>query len=130
MAIQLKNDKVNCIIATVKTGVTVTRGYALAINSSGEVVLADADGTEWTDFPARGFAATDTAAGSKVTVLRKGKLSGFSGLTIGKDVYLSETAGGITQTAPSDTGDCVQKVGWAISATEIVIEIEEHSVHA
>lgn len=130
MAHEYTNDSMNCLIATVKTSVTVTRGYTLAIEAAGEVKLADANGTEWTDFPCRGFAATDTVAGDKVTILRKGKLNGFTGLTIGKDVYLSETAGGVVQTAPSDSGDCVQKVGYAISATEIVIEIGTASVVA
>ena len=130
MTIELINDTANCVAAEIATGVTVTKGALCAINSSGNIVLADANGTEWTDFPARGFAMVAGTAGERIALIRKGKLDGFSSLTVGKDVYLSETAGGVVQTAPSDSDDCVQKVGYAIAADTIVVELEEHSTVA
>jgi len=40
-----------------------------------------------------------------------------TGLTAGSDYYMSTTAGGITTTAPSTTGDIVRFVGTALSTT-------------
>jgi hypothetical protein len=41
-------------------------------------------------------------------------------------LFLSDTAGGITETAPSTSGDCVQIVGWSISDDEAYINISGH----
>lgn len=51
-------------------------------------------------------------------VRTQGIVAGFSGLTSGQFLYLSETAGAITHTAPSST---VIRVGIAISATAMWI---------
>jgi hypothetical protein len=48
-----------------------------------------------------------------------GVQNGFTGLTAGGICYVSTTAGDITQTAPSGSGDIVRIVGHAISTTEI-----------
>jgi len=47
-------------------------------------------------------------------------VGGFSGLTVGATYYLSQTAGDITTTAPTDTGSCVVRVGVAKSATVLM----------
>lgn len=46
-------------------------------------------------------------------------ISGLSGLTPGSRYYLSTTGGGITDTAPSGSGNLVQEVGVAVSATQL-----------
>ena len=51
---------------------------------------------------------------------------GWSGLTVGGAVYLSDTAGGLTQTAPSTSGDCVQIIGRALSDSEIYFNFSGH----
>jgi hypothetical protein len=43
------------------------------------------------------------------------KLTGWS-FTIGNDIFVSTTAGDVTATAPSGTGDTVQKVGVATAS--------------
>lgn len=45
-----------------------------------------------------------------------------SGLNIGNRYYLDTTAGGITDTAPAGSGNVVQCVGKALSATELAFE--------
>jgi hypothetical protein len=45
------------------------------------------------------------------------------GFTVGADVYLSETAGAITSTAPTGSGSVVQKIGWIIDANTIYIAV-------
>ncbi len=83
---------------------------------------ADADAAG--EFPAFGItvaACTDT---NEAKILTQGMVrnEGWTGLTVGGAVYLSATVGGITQTAPSTSGDCVQIVGWAMSDSEIYFD--------
>lgn len=68
---------------------------------------------------AHGFvlAAVDNAANA--TVYLSGVNSQLSGLTAGSLYFLSATAGNETTTPPSSSGNVVQSVGPAISATEI-----------
>lgn len=54
-----------------------------------------------------------------------GVLAGLTGLTAGSVYYLSAaTAGAITTTAPSTTGQYVTRVGTALSTTELDINIQ------
>lgn len=63
--------------------------------------------------------AMETGTGTK-NVLLKGFVRDDSwSWTAGDQLYVSTTAGGITTTQPSGTGDQVQLVGWAYSATVI-----------
>ena len=50
------------------------------------------------------------------------------GLTAGAVYFLSTTAGGLTQTAPSGSGQFVMKVGMAISTTEFEIDTDRGGV--
>lgn len=69
-----------------------------------------------------GFAPSAISNGASGTINFEGTISGLSGLTIGATYYLATTAGGITETPPSGSGNVVQKVGTAISATELSFE--------
>jgi len=46
------------------------------------------------------------------------KLTGWS-FTVGADIFISGTAGGVTATAPSASGDTVQKVGVAVASDTV-----------
>ncbi len=83
-----------------------------------------ADANAAGEFPAIGLVVAATDDGSEAKVLIRGVVrnEGWSGLTPGGAVYLSATAGGITQTAPSTAGDCVQIVGFALSDREILFD--------
>lgn len=48
-----------------------------------------------------------------------------SGLTVGAEYFLSETAGAVVTPAPTTSGSLVQRLGVAKSATELVVDIEE-----
>jgi hypothetical protein len=72
-----------------------------------------------------GFAKAAAADAASVTVVSEGVLSGFSGLTPGARYYLSTTAGTITPTIPSGTGNTVVQAGYAKSATALHIHIEQ-----
>jgi hypothetical protein len=69
-----------------------------------------------------GFVLSAVTATNPATVYFEGTITGLSSLTIGSNYYLDTTAGGITTTAPSATNNIRQKVGVAISATELSFE--------
>mgnify|MGYP006283583929 CR=1 FL=1 len=82
-----------------------------------------------------GLAEADTANGNVVTVITDNIFEATTGewdtvtgetggLTPGADYWLSATtAGQLTQNAPDADGEFVQKVGHALSTTELDIEI-------
>lgn len=87
---------------------------------------ADADAAG--EFPSRGLAVAAGTDGNALTVLVQGVVrnDGWAWGTVGGNIYLSDTAGALTQTAPSTSGDCVQLVGWALSDDEAYINISGH----
>lgn len=109
----------------------IKKGYFIGIDSNGKAVLADSGEGDASAVEARGVALDDgtygtsdtTAYFSRIAFVREGKLYGFSGLTPGGDVYLS-SGGGITQTAPTKSGAIKQKVGFALSADTIWVDIQ------
>ena len=73
--------------------------------------------------PARGFVKAGFTAGQTATVYYDGVISGLSGLTPGADYWLDTTGGGITDDVSGfTTGNIVQPVGFAKSATELIFE--------
>lgn len=71
-----------------------------------------------------GFVTASVTSGQNATVYFEGENGEVSGLTPGLPVYLATTAGAVTQTAPSGSGNVVQRVGIAISATAYNFEPE------
>jgi len=103
-------------------------GVALAV---GELVYMDSDG-KWqkadavaigdtTRKDALGVVAADQLANATFSPVKVAEIRGWSGLTIGGKVFLSDTAGEVTQSEP--TTNVRQLVGFAISATEIRFEL-------
>ena len=86
---------------------------------------ASTSGKEADGFVLDAFSDTTSAI-----VYFEGKITGLTGLTIGARYYLSATAGLATATAPSGSGQVVQYIGRAISATEISFEPSEGVVLA
>ncbi|MCK4526780.1 DUF2190 family protein, partial [candidate division WOR-3 bacterium] len=97
--------------------------------SGGNLVYMKSDGKWWkTDADAEsttkgllGIAMADISANNTGRVLIFGGVSsaGWS-WTVGAPIYVSCTAGGLTHTAPSGSGDQVRKIGHALSATTII----------
>lgn len=65
---------------------------------------------------AHGYVLASVISGGTATVYFSGPNAGLSGLTPG-DLFLSTTAGTVTSTAPSGSGNVVQRVGVATSTT-------------
>lgn len=103
-----------------------TAGQSLSIGDL--VCLKDADGYAYkadsdnaTLRPAVGIVTKAGAAGESVSITTLGIFGGYSSLTEGAPVYLSATAGAVTQTAPSGY---LQQIGIAISSTSYLFDFK------
>lgn len=102
-----------------------TRDFVNIFDDAGTAKVRKADasafGTRANAFVTNNYLITELA-----DTFAEGILTGFAGLTIGDPVFLDAvTPGGITQTAPTATGEIWQQLGVAVSATEVRIEIGE-----
>lgn len=90
-------------------------------NDGGTLKARKADATDNTR-PADAFVSTGGLTGESILVKFAGDVvESLSGLTPGLPCYLSETAGGVTQTPiTSGTGKISQEIGTALSATTMV----------
>jgi hypothetical protein len=73
---------------------------------------------------AHGFVLSAVTQAANATVYFEGNDNAITGAVAG-NVYLSTTPGGFTSTPPATTGNVVQKVGVATSATSINVEFAE-----
>lgn len=77
--------------------------------------------------PAKKFAigiVTEKPSSTVARVLTVGKILGFSGLTAGIPVFLSDSvAGGITQSPPSGSGKWLQILGMAADANALSLQV-------
>lgn len=78
---------------------------------------------------AHGYVLAAVLLGGNAAVYFSGENSAVAGAT-GGVVYLSTTPGGFTSTAPSASGNVVQRLGVATSATSINVETAEPVVLA
>ena len=93
-------------------------------DSSGpRVRKADASNTR----PANGFVLAAVTSGQSATVYLSGRNTELTSLTPGTRYYLSATtAGAVTATAPSASGELVQYLGAVDSATSLVFEDNDY----
>ena len=121
-------------------------GYVMDSTNAGEaiaqwdLVYMDDTANEWLladanvagKFPARGMAVTSCPNGVECVVLLEGTVrnAGWSAVLTGdgKVLHLSETPGGIIETAPSDSTDCVQHIGWVLSDTNDTIVFDPNTL--
>ena len=71
---------------------------------------------------ANGFVLAAVLEGNPATVYTDGINNQLGALTGGTVYYLDTTPGGISATAPSGAGNIVQRMGRALSATELAFE--------
>jgi hypothetical protein len=91
-------------------------------NDSGTVKARKANATA-TGKRADGYvlAAVSGAATATVYVGRGSVITGLSGLTVG-EAWLATTGGAIASSAPSASGNVVQRVGVALSASSLLFD--------
>jgi hypothetical protein len=100
-------------------GEVLNAGYVCYLASDGKFYHADADAAA--TMPAVAMAtAVINANTSGVFLLAGFYRSGYWIWTVGGVLYASTTAGELTQTAPSGSGDQVQKVGIALTEDIII----------
>lgn len=102
---------------TLTAGENLSGGNMLWFSGT-EIFKADASAGR----PAFAFTITAVTIGNPVNCVFGGLSSGLSGLTPGSSYFLSTIAGGFTTIAPSG-GNIVQRVGTAVSATSLAVEI-------
>jgi len=98
--------------------VATLAGQCVYIKSNGRGALANA-GAAGT-MKAIGVASMDCAAGRSVAVITYGRFGGWSGMTPGTTPSVAAVAGELDTVA----GTVPQKIGVALSATEILIRPE------
>tara|TARA_B100000519_G_scaffold187352_1_gene184044 strand:+ start:287 stop:1294 length:1008 start_codon:yes stop_codon:yes gene_type:complete len=118
------------ITMTALTGLAI--GEAVYIDSNGKLDETDADAAG--TMPAIGVALEANSSGSdaEVKVLLQGVFRDDTyNFTPGADLFIGTNLGEITATAPSGTGDFVQKVGVALTADTIYfnpsLDLIEHA---
>lgn len=103
--------------------VTIAARDAVYINAADNVTPAVC--TADTTSQVVGFATAGTAAAGQVNIKSSGALAGFTGLTAGSRYYLGGTAGTISTTVPSASGNSIVQVGYAKNATTLNIQIQQ-----
>jgi hypothetical protein len=94
-------------------------------NNAGTLNVRKADATA-AGKEANGFCVSAISSGQSGLVYFEGTITGASGLTPGGRCYTSAASpGAITQTPPSASGNVIQFVGVAVSATEVSFEAED-----
>lgn len=84
-------------------GEDITAGAPCAFNSSGNIVNSDANSTVTALNKCAGIALTTVNSGEAVTLLKQGRLDGYStgAIAHGAGVFLSNTVGRIADTSPN-----------------------------
>ena len=102
---------------SINAGATISQSDLCYLASDGEWAKADADAAS----TASGMLAIALAAGTDGNAMLVALPGSFVrddswNWTIGADLYVSTTPGGITETAPSGSADIVRVVGYAVTA--------------
>lgn len=116
------------VIKDINAGETIAQ-FELVYYSfaDGEWLKADADDAG--KFPAVGIALGASTDGNPITVLKLGSVRNDGWNWSSGLIYLSTTAGGLTQTPPAAPGDAVQIVGFAKSADVAIFDFNlAHSI--
>lgn len=104
-------------------GESLTPGAPVHIHTDGTVLKADANAAG--KYPAIGIALETASSGSHLVLLlgiyRDDTLFAW---TVGGLIYLSTTAGTLTQTQPSATDDVIQVIGIATHADRMLVKPE------
>jgi len=110
--------------STVAPTLTCDSGVAIrdAVYLDGSGVIQKADATSISTAPAVGVVISKPTSVS-CRVVANGLVAGFSGLTIG-ELYLSETAGELTSTAPTASATIFQSMGRAISTSVVLVKVD------
>jgi hypothetical protein len=108
------------VISDETAGENLVFGDFCYIKSDGKLWKSDANAVATMPIVAMALATINAEATGDFLLVGNARDDSWS-WTIGGLLYASGTAGAVTQTAPSSSGDQVQVVGKALSATKIVL---------
>ena len=100
----------------------LSAGDMVYFNASGAVLKADATAIAK---QARGYVTVAVANAANATVFFDDSNTALTGLTSGLTYYLSVVSGGVTSTPTTTSGQIVQEIGFAASATTLRVNIQE-----
>lgn len=107
---------------TVTASEAISAGDWVNLHNSSGLKARKADATT-SGKEAHGYAPSAISNGASGEIRFDGRNSSASGRTVAARQYLSTTPGLPTETAPSSSGNVVQLLGVALSATEIDVNI-------
>ena len=111
-------------------GYTVVPGLRAPMYESAPGVASPANASSLATMPVVGLVRSVPSI-SQVELVRSGELAGFAGALIADSPYFVGTAPGtISLTAPVGTGRVVQRVGYAITTSILMVDIGEYTVRA
>jgi len=108
------------------TGAQLDKGDAVYLTGGNtgdnpNVALADAD--DVTKMPALGIVRENISDGAIGQVVTSGEMNFSShGFTLGADLFISTTAGALTETAPTGETGLIQKIGKVVGANHILVQ--------
>ncbi|KKM04532.1 hypothetical protein LCGC14_1763260, partial [marine sediment metagenome] len=105
------------VVATMTVDANST-GFRAALHMDSTGGWVEADASSATTMPCEAL-ALETSTGSKKVIMQGFVRDDVWGWTVGGVIYVSETTGTLTQTAPSTTGSQVQAVGFATHANRM-----------
>lgn len=128
--ISLMPTGVGAEVTVVATSENLSAGDFVNLHNSTGIKARKADASSSTKW-AVGFVLSGVTAPANATIYAvSNKNSGLSGRTVGAQQWLSTTPGGVTESAPSGSGQIVQYLGAAESATEMVFQNISYFVKA
>ena len=122
--VKVPNPNQAIIIRGVLGAVSVP-GQAMYLDGSNGWKPADADAAA--SGQARGVllslpnGSVSGAISDPCDIVTEGRITGFAGMTPGGAVFVSTTAGGMTHTAPPDSGEYIFSIGWAQAADVLYV---------
>lgn len=105
------------VTGSLNAGATITIMDIVYLGSAGTWLLADADAAS-TGSGLLAISLESKTSGQAMRVALPGSVirnDSWAWATVGAPLYLSTTAGGITDTAPTGTDDVVRVVGWVLT---------------
>lgn len=118
----VQHDPEDVLEFNARSGYTPAYGDLVAVSGADEVALADATSGDNRNVIAGvviGIRRTQNNAGYAVSVLERGTIEGFTGLSAPGFIYNSVTAGKMGTTDPTVAGQVGRVVGYIKAATRI-----------
>lgn len=119
---QVSADGPTAYSAVITTSEALSAGDLVNVwNNAGALAVRRASAAS-AGLEASGFVLVDVGNAQPATVHFAGRNDSQSGMTAGR-VFLSTTPGRATATPPTGVGQVVQPVGYALSATTLVLQL-------